>query len=83
MSVLTTRDCEIIGFLVEGHSLTSACDCAGVNDSYDARASVRVRILRCLGLDDITQIRLWASPISDKELDRLCGRVKKAAAVAA
>lgn len=71
---LSERECRLIEIVASGESWETACDCEGIGPSYGTRAAARVRILRRLGLEDLTQLRLWASPITDRELARLCGK---------
>lgn len=70
--MLSDRDIEIICHLRDGMDIESILDMFQVTD-YNARGQARRRLLERLGLDDFTQVRLWASPITDKELARLCG----------
>lgn len=78
---LSDRDVEIISSLTEDMAFAEACVKHGAVTPHSIN-STRTRMLNILRLDDITQVRLWASPISDKELARLCGRTEQRKAMA-
>ena len=73
---LSERDCRIIALLRQGLDWGSALTAAGVADVYQTRAKLKARLLRKVDQPDFTALRLWASPISDRELARLTGRLK-------
>lgn len=83
MTSLTDRECSIIVALCAGMDWESSCDVAGVPGSYACRRRVRSTLLAKTRQPDLTAVRLWASPVTDKELQRLTGTVLKATAATA
>lgn len=75
--VLSDREVQLIISLSRGVNWDSACDEADVPVSYCCRAQAKSRLLGKIHQSDITGLRLWASPITNKELDRLTGRTRQ------
>lgn len=77
LTPLSHRECELISYLGDGMSWEQACDEAGVPRAQNSRRQARFLILQKIGVRDLTSVVLWASRITDAELERLTGRTPR------
>jgi hypothetical protein len=80
--ILSERQCRLIRHLCDGVDWNEACDREQVG-SVDNRNKNKYRLFAALEVSNFTEVRLWASCVTDAEFNRLTGRTLKVSAAVA